>query len=61
MHSPRPLANLKIDELTAVFLEALALGDRERLEMLRAELARRKSPGASSLAARVTLALARAA
>jgi len=57
----RPFAALKIDELTAVFMEARALGDRGRLEALRAELARRKSRGASALAARVTLALAHAA
>lgn len=61
MHQPRPLANLKIDELAAEFVSARNYGDLQRLKALDDELSRRKSRRARSLSAHVSLALASAA
>lgn len=59
--SPRPFANLKIDELAAEFIGARNYRDVDRLRQLQDELARRKSRRARALSAHVSLALASAA
>lgn len=58
---PRPLANLKIDDLAVEFVGARNYGDVQRLKMLDDELSRRKSRRARALSAHVSVALASAA